>query len=79
MSSSLDPSMGELLGHSAGLGTSVKEMYQSRPGSFLPILLIVSLLPTPNAMQVVYRVLFRDSIVWEALNLPCAALSTAQS
>lgn len=78
---SLDPSKGELLESSAGLGTDVKEMDQSRPGSFLPIILIVP--PTPPKPQMRCRSFLSGSIPrlldWEALNVPCAALSTVQS
>lgn len=46
--------MGELLESSAGLGTYVKEMYQSRPGSFFAhYSYCFPPPPTPNAIQVV--------------------------
>ena len=72
--SSLDPSMGELL--EVALGMYVEEMYRHD----LALLTSSYCLP-PNSKSDAgrfNRVLFRDSIVWEALS-PCAALSIVQS
>lgn len=83
MSSSLDPSMGELLESSAGLGTYVERNYRSRSGWFCYCF------PQPQLQlrcRLFYQVLFRDSIFWEALNktplcgsFNCSELATPQA